>query len=124
MADVIITGMEMPVDCYSCDIRFGFACPAKEGKRIQQVYARPDWCPLRSVPEWHDVADPPKRYGLYYVIQRSAYGDFQSMLYYSATDGWFEYDSDYGDEFGILEHDDVVWWHDLPEPPEGGDGDA
>jgi hypothetical protein len=57
MHNVIINGMEMPVDCYSCDIRFGFACPAKEGKRIQQVYARPDWCPLRSVPEWVSVEE-------------------------------------------------------------------
>lgn len=130
MPDVIIKGMEMPENCNECRLlgerRWCWAIPVDETQPgPTQEDKRPDWCPLRPAPEWHDVADPPKRYGLYYVIQRSAYGDFRSLLYYSATDGsWIEYDADYGDEFGILEHDDVVRWHDLPEPPEGGDGDG
>lgn len=76
-------------------------------------------------PGWHDVTDPPKQNGEYWVSRHSAYGDFQMSLRYSvADDSWFEYDPDYGDEWGIIEFHDIVCWHELPEPPDGGDHDA
>lgn len=132
MADVIIKGMEMPKNCYSCHLRkrngMEMICPVLRKSfsvaDVNILHYRLKDCPCSPAPEWHDVADPPKRDGSYYATRHSAYGDFQTLLDYSATDdSWFEYDADYGDDFGILEHDDVVRWHDLPEPPEGGGRD-
>lgn len=133
MPDIIIKDMEMPENCFDCVTRYTFfrelhcdnlkgmagpwvALPYKDSRH-------PD-CPLYPAPEWHDVTDPPKRDGSYYATRHSVYGDFQTLLDYSvADDSWFEYDADYEDDFGILEHDDVVRWHDLPEPLDGGGGE-
>lgn len=132
MPDVIIKGMEMPKSCNECQISknglfyrwCGIDVPGISDDVEGYTDSRPSWCPLYPAPEWHDVTDPPKRDGSYYATRHSVYGDFQTLLDYSvADDSWFEYDADYEDDFGILEHDDVVRWHDLPEPLDGGGGE-
>lgn len=58
---VIVMGMEMPENCHECrlcaqeaDTEFGVCayCEAT-GKQWEAYSYRPDWCPLRPLPEKH-----------------------------------------------------------------------
>jgi len=53
---VVVLGMEMPADCWGCTMSsFGYCNIA--GK-IWELTKRPDWCPLRPLPEEHgDLID-------------------------------------------------------------------
>ena len=56
---VIVTGMEMPVRCFECpiiDATDGLWCSAADmdlRKEHGINLSRPDWCPLRPLPEKH-----------------------------------------------------------------------
>lgn len=52
---VVVLGMEMPRDCWGCAMSFDFCCnitgriwDPDPGQPL-----RPDWCPLRPLPEKH-----------------------------------------------------------------------
>ena len=52
---VIVMGMEMPENCALCDCSFGALCyvsPA-EVNGYCPGHSRPEWCPLRPLPEKH-----------------------------------------------------------------------
>lgn len=55
MADIVIRGMEMPKDCFSCpccDTHYG-TCKAVKRNWIVTSYSIPVWCPLVPLPEGH-----------------------------------------------------------------------
>lgn len=52
---VIVLGMEMPENCHVCGLCFGGLCYAipPEVDEMCPDEDRPDWCPLRPLPEKH-----------------------------------------------------------------------
>lgn len=58
---IIVTGMEMPDNCGECRLMVDYWCYAKQvngqpGPTFMEK--RPDWCPLRPLPDVHgDLVD-------------------------------------------------------------------
>lgn len=58
---VILTGMELPNNCQECRLMVDYWCYAKTengNPGPTYLYNRPDWCPLRPLPDVHgDLID-------------------------------------------------------------------
>lgn len=64
---ILITDMEMPIQCASCRL---FSLMPFRGKNkdvcmamyrlLENPYQRPDWCPLVEVPAGHWISEPGK----------------------------------------------------------------
>ena len=146
MPDLIIKGIEMPESCYVCYANNGsycFAVPDGADDYVGPYYkarsGRPDWCPLRPVPEWikfttrePDAEEREMHPDWEYVLNCQLPDDGQRILVlvkYSAHEkvqmDEFCYDTDgcYLDS-GYDLVSEVTHWMPLPEPPKGGDGDG
>lgn len=43
--------MSMPEACRFCRLRYDYRCFADGGRRIMDKSTKPDWCPLRLLPD-------------------------------------------------------------------------
>ena len=60
MADLLIKGMEMPIDCFHCAFDFDNDCVADNDNRTTNLNGRPGWCPLVEMPTHGRLIDADK----------------------------------------------------------------
>jgi hypothetical protein len=124
MADVIIKDMEkMPRACCECPCVNGNFCGIKnERPTFEEWYeSKPDWCPLRPVPEmWISVEERlPEAAGNYIVAYHPCYWDDVKYQVTNVGIDAFRGKTTWAKN----KHQRVTHWMPLPEPPDGGDGD-
>ncbi len=51
--------MDMPKDCYECKLQDWLTC--RIAKKCNTSHSRPDWCPLRELPEKKSTEYNPAR---------------------------------------------------------------
>lgn len=47
--------MDMPKDCFACDLESYGECKAMFGEVIENKFEKPSWCPLKPMPENKDA---------------------------------------------------------------------
>ena len=50
MANAVLV-MDMPKDCFACDLESYGECKAMLGEVIENKFEKPSWCPLKPMPE-------------------------------------------------------------------------
>lgn len=43
--------IDMPKDCFTCDLESYRECKAMFGEVIENEFEKPEWCPLKPMPE-------------------------------------------------------------------------
>lgn len=47
--------IDMPKDCFACDLESYGECKAMFGEVIENKFEKPSWCPLKPIPENKDA---------------------------------------------------------------------
>ena len=56
MAKAVLV-MDMPKDCFACDLESYGECKAMFGEVIENKFEKPEWCPLKPMPEMKEQSE-------------------------------------------------------------------